>query len=223
MAQLRRASRGLPPTRLQTTRMRFLAHHRGTEHAPDRTVHAIAYDEIHDEIVVQSNIGHAVVTYRAAPTVTKRQSDHPGPKRCCAIPTLFVDPVHNEIFVFKHGDPRHDASLRPAGAGRRRAEALLKSPAAPGGVGAADRRATIFLSVSVQRHPRLRPDGTGNGKAAARHRRRSESAACVAPPDRRPLPEPKPLRHQRAGGRVAGPGDERAGADSWVGVLERGR
>ena len=51
-----------------------------------RTVHAIAYDEVHDEIVVQSNMGQAVVTYRGG----SNGDEAPiriiqGPRRCCAI------------------------------------------------------------------------------------------------------------------------------------------
>ena len=53
----------------------------------NRTVHAIAYDEIHDEIVVQSNIGQAVLD------VPRRRQRQRGAdprssrarRRCCAI------------------------------------------------------------------------------------------------------------------------------------------
>jgi hypothetical protein len=68
-------------------------------------VHAIAYDDVHDEIVVQSNIGQAVVTYRGA----ANGDEAPvriiqGPKTLLRDPvSLFIDPVHNEYFVFNMG------------------------------------------------------------------------------------------------------------------------
>src|SRR6266540_2423504 len=71
----------------------------------NRTVHAIAYDEIHDEMVVQSNMGQAVVTYRGG----ANGDEAPiriiqGPKTLLRDPvSLFIDAVHNEIFVFNMG------------------------------------------------------------------------------------------------------------------------
>jgi DNA-binding beta-propeller fold protein YncE len=67
----------------------------------NRTVHSIAYDAMHDEIVVQSNIGQAILTFRGgakgeeAPIRVIR-----GPKTGLRDPEkIFVDPVHHEIFV----------------------------------------------------------------------------------------------------------------------------
>ncbi len=68
-------------------------------------MHAIAYDEIHDEIVVQSNIGQAVLTYRGG----ANGNEAPiriiqGPKTLLRDPqSLFIDPVNNEIFVLNMG------------------------------------------------------------------------------------------------------------------------
>jgi hypothetical protein len=67
----------------------------------NRTVHSIGYDEIHDEIVVQSNIGQAILTFRGG----ANGDEAPirviqGPKTQLRDPEkLALDPVHNEIFV----------------------------------------------------------------------------------------------------------------------------
>lgn len=67
----------------------------------NRTVHAVAYDEIHDEIVVQSNIGQALLTFRGA----ANGEEAPiriiqGVKTRLRDPqTIFIDPVHDEIYA----------------------------------------------------------------------------------------------------------------------------
>src|SRR5581483_7340580 len=67
----------------------------------NRTIHSIAYDNIHDEIVVQSNIGQAVVTYRGG----ANGNEAPirviqGPKTLLRDPqTIFIDAVNSEIYV----------------------------------------------------------------------------------------------------------------------------
>jgi DNA-binding beta-propeller fold protein YncE len=67
----------------------------------NRTVHAVAYDEIHDEIIVNQNIGQAILTFRGA----ANGEEAPiriiqGVKTHLRDPqTLFVDPVHEEIYV----------------------------------------------------------------------------------------------------------------------------
>jgi DNA-binding beta-propeller fold protein YncE len=67
----------------------------------NRTVHSIGYDEVHDEIVVQSNIGQAILTFRGG----ANGDEAPiriiqGPKTRLRDPEkVAVDPVHNEIFV----------------------------------------------------------------------------------------------------------------------------
>lgn len=67
----------------------------------NRTVHSIAYDAIHDEIVVQSNIGQAILTFRGAATGEQGPIRIiQGPKTRLRDPEkIFVDPVHDEIFV----------------------------------------------------------------------------------------------------------------------------
>jgi DNA-binding beta-propeller fold protein YncE len=67
----------------------------------NRTVHAIDYDPLHDEIIVQSNIGQAIVTYRGAATGDEAPIRLiQGPRTRLRDPqTIFVDPVHDEIFV----------------------------------------------------------------------------------------------------------------------------
>ena len=67
----------------------------------NRTVHSIAYDAIHDEIVVQSNIGQAILTFRG----DANGEEAPiriiqGPKTQLRDPEkIFVDPIHDEIFA----------------------------------------------------------------------------------------------------------------------------
>jgi hypothetical protein len=66
-----------------------------------RTMHAISYDPIHDEIVVPQQFGQAVLTFAG-----DARDDSP-PKRVIrgsktqlvALDRLGIDPVHNEIYV----------------------------------------------------------------------------------------------------------------------------
>jgi len=66
-----------------------------------RTMHAIDYDDIHDEIILPQQFGQAILTFRgssngADPPVRMIQ----GSKRQLRSPDrLAVDPVNNEIFV----------------------------------------------------------------------------------------------------------------------------
>src|SRR5262249_5357823 len=68
----------------------------------NRTVHAVAYDDIHDEIIVQSNMGQAIVTYRGG----ANGNEAPlrviqGPKTNLRDPqTIFIDPANDEIYAF---------------------------------------------------------------------------------------------------------------------------
>jgi DNA-binding beta-propeller fold protein YncE len=106
----------------------------------NRTVHAIAYDELHDEIVVQSNIGQAVVTYRGG----ANGDEAPiriiqGPKTLLRDPqTLFIDPVNNEIYVFNMGTDDTMLVFDRLAQGDVAPKRVLKSPAAIFGVGAVD-------------------------------------------------------------------------------------
>jgi hypothetical protein len=66
-----------------------------------RTMHAISYDEIHDEIVVPQQFGQAVLTFAG-----DAQDEAPpkrvirGPKtQLVALDRLGIDPVNNEIYV----------------------------------------------------------------------------------------------------------------------------
>jgi DNA-binding beta-propeller fold protein YncE len=115
----------------------------------NRTVHAIAYDEIHDEIVVQSNMGQAVVTYRGG----ANGDEAPiriiqGPKTLLRDPvSLFIDAVHNEIFVFNMGTDDTMLVYDRMAQGDVAPKRVLKTPAAISGVGAADpTRNLIFLN-----------------------------------------------------------------------------
>jgi DNA-binding beta-propeller fold protein YncE len=106
----------------------------------NRTVHAIAYDEIHDEIVVQSNIGQAVLTFRGG----ANGDEAPvriiqGPKTLLRDPqSLFIDPVHNEIYVLNMGTDDTLLVYDRMAQGDVAPKRVLKSPGAIGGVGAVD-------------------------------------------------------------------------------------
>jgi DNA-binding beta-propeller fold protein YncE len=105
-----------------------------------RTVHAIAYDEIHDEIVVQSNMGQAVQTFRGG----ANGDEAPiriiqGPKTLLRDPvSLFIDPVHNEYFVFNAGTDDTMLVFDRMASGDVAPKRLLKGPAMIHGVGAID-------------------------------------------------------------------------------------
>ena len=66
-----------------------------------RTMHAIAYDEVHDEFVVPQQFGQAILTFRGgasgpeAPIRVIQGSN----TRLVAPDRLAIDPVNNEIFV----------------------------------------------------------------------------------------------------------------------------
>jgi DNA-binding beta-propeller fold protein YncE len=114
-----------------------------------RTVHAIAYDEIHDEFVVQSNMGQAVITYRGG----ANGDEAPlriiqGPKTLLRDPvSLFIDAVHSEIFVFNQGTDDLLLVYDRMANGDVAPKRVLKTPGASGGVGAADPVTDlIFLS-----------------------------------------------------------------------------
>jgi DNA-binding beta-propeller fold protein YncE len=68
----------------------------------NRTVHAIYYDEIHDEIVVPSDIGQAFLTFRGNATGDEAPIRViQGPHTQIRKPSkLSVDPVNDEIFTF---------------------------------------------------------------------------------------------------------------------------
>ena len=115
----------------------------------NRTVHAIAYDEIHDEIVVQSNIGQAVLTFRGAAVGDEAPIRIiQGPSTLLRDPqSLFIDPVHNEIYIFNMGTDDTLLVYDRTAQGDVAPKRVLKSPAAIGGVGDVDPVSNlIFLS-----------------------------------------------------------------------------
>ena len=134
----------------------------------NRTVHAIAYDDIHDEIVVQSNIGQAVVTYRGG----ANGDEAPiriiqGPKTLLRDPvSLFIDPVHNEIFVFNMGTDDTMLVFDRMAQGDVAPKRVLKSPGAVGGVGAAD-PVTNRIFINGRNNGILVYDRTAEGNDAA--------------------------------------------------------
>ncbi|HEY3161973.1 MAG TPA: SMP-30/gluconolactonase/LRE family protein [Vicinamibacterales bacterium] len=106
----------------------------------NRTVHAIAYDEIHDEIVVQSNIGQTVVTYRGGATGDEAPIRIiQGPKTLLRDPqTIFIDPANNEIYALNMGTDDTLLVYDRLAQGDVAPKRVLKSPAAVAGVGAVD-------------------------------------------------------------------------------------
>jgi hypothetical protein len=115
----------------------------------NRTVHAIAYDDIHDEIVVQSNIAQAVVTYRGG----ANGDEAPiriiqGPKTLLRDPQIiFIDPVNNEIYALNMGADDTLLVFNRTDHGDVAPKRVLKSPAAIAGVGAVDPVSNLlFLS-----------------------------------------------------------------------------
>ena len=71
-----------------------------------RTMHAIAYDEVHDEFTVPQAFSQAILTFRGGANgeeapIRVIQGDRTG----LLMPdTLAVDPIHNEIFVPERGN-----------------------------------------------------------------------------------------------------------------------
>jgi DNA-binding beta-propeller fold protein YncE len=68
----------------------------------NRTVHSVGYDAIHDEIVVNSNSGQAILTFRGGADGDEApiRIIH-GPKTQLRDPEkITLDPVNNEIYVF---------------------------------------------------------------------------------------------------------------------------
>jgi DNA-binding beta-propeller fold protein YncE len=106
----------------------------------NRTVHAIAYDDLHDEIVVQSNIGQAVLTFRGG----ANGDEAPirviqGSKTLLRDPqTIFIDPVNNEIYALNMGTDDTLLVYDRTAQGDVAPKRVLKSPAAVAGVGAVD-------------------------------------------------------------------------------------
>jgi DNA-binding beta-propeller fold protein YncE len=115
----------------------------------NRTVHAIAYDDLHDEIVVQSNIGQAILTFRGA----ANGEEAPirviqGPKTLLRDPqTIFIDPTNNEIYALNMGTDDTLLVYDRLAQGDVAPKRVLKSPAAIAGVGAVDPVSNLlFLS-----------------------------------------------------------------------------
>ena len=115
----------------------------------NRTVHHVAYDEIHDEIVVQSNMGQAILTYRGgadgeeAPIRVIQ-----GPKTLLRDPqTVFLDAVNSELYVLNMGTDDTLLVYDRMANGDVAPKRVLKSPAAIAGVGAVDPVSNLlFLS-----------------------------------------------------------------------------
>jgi len=115
----------------------------------NRTVHAIAYDELHDEIVVQSNIGQAILTFRGG----ANGEEAPiriiqGPKTLLRDPQIiFIDSVNDEIYALNMGTDDTLLVYDRTAQGDVAPKRVLKSPGAVAGVGAVDPVSNLlFLS-----------------------------------------------------------------------------
>jgi DNA-binding beta-propeller fold protein YncE len=115
----------------------------------NRTVHSVAYDDIHDEIVVQSNIGQAVLTFRGG----AKGDEAPiriiqGPKTLLRDPqVIFIDAVNSEIYAFNMGTDDTLLVFDRTAQGDVAPKRVLKSPGAIGGIGAVDPVSNLlFLS-----------------------------------------------------------------------------
>ena len=106
----------------------------------NRTVHAIAYDEIHDEIVVQSNIGQALLTFRGGADGEEAPIRIiQGPKTLLRDPqTIFIDAVNSEIYAMNMGTDDTLLVFDRTAQGDVAPKRVLKTPGSVGGVGAVD-------------------------------------------------------------------------------------
>ena len=165
----------------------------------NRTVHAIAYDEIHDEIVVQSNIGQALLTFRGGADGDEAPIRIiQGPKTLLRDPqAIFIDPVNSEIYAKNMGTDDTVLVFDRTAQGDVAPKRVLKSPAAISGVGAVDPVSDLlFLSGrganGVLVYER---DGLGHRQAAAHAWRRSGERRSQRFQDRGPSADPQGRHH----------------------------
>jgi DNA-binding beta-propeller fold protein YncE len=191
----------------------------------NRTVHAVAYDEIHDEIVVNQNMGQAVLTFRGA----AKGEEAPiriiqGPKTNLRDPqTIFVDPVNNEIYALNMGTDDTLLVFDRMAQGDVAPKRILKSPAAIGGVGAVDPVSNLlFLSGRSKGVLVYDRTASGNAAAAPHARRRTDQRRRERAADRDVSANPQGRAHLRRGW-LAARAARRAGRDRGQGVRGRVR
>jgi DNA-binding beta-propeller fold protein YncE len=108
----------------------------GTNTLLNRTVHGVAYDELHDEIVVNQYITQAVMTFRGA----AKGEEAPirtimGPRTQLLDPiSVAVDPVNDEIFVFNITTSDRVLVFDRKAQGDVAPKRVLMQPAGSGGV-----------------------------------------------------------------------------------------
>jgi hypothetical protein len=90
-----------------------------------RTMHGIAYDPIHDEIVVPQQFGQGIMTFAGDATgSTPPKRVISGSKtQLIALDKLAIDPVNNEIYV--------PEGARRTATSRRRVSSPVRIPASP--------------------------------------------------------------------------------------------
>ena len=141
------ADRGLLDVGRQERRAE--ADHRRAEHAPEphRARDRLRRDPRRDRRAVEHGPGGGDLPRRRK-WRRGADPDHPGPKTLLRDPeSLFIDPVHNEIFVFNMGTDDTMLVYDRMAQGDVAPKRVLKTPAAIGGVGAADPVSNlIFLS-----------------------------------------------------------------------------
>ena len=96
-----------------------------------RTMHDIAFDGIHDEIVVTSPLTQAILSFRGAasgeePPLRIIQGDKTQIKGVGATGKVSIDPVHNEIYLATPGSD--NSGLQPPGQGNVAPKRVLGGP-----------------------------------------------------------------------------------------------
>jgi DNA-binding beta-propeller fold protein YncE len=156
----------------------------------NRTVHAIGYDELHDEIVVQSNIGQAILTFRGG----ANGNEAPiriiqGPKTLLRDPqTIFLDPVNNEIYAMNMAVDDTLLVFDRMAQGDVAPKRILKTPGAIAGVGAADPVSNLLFVSGRGSNGVLVYERTASGEAKPLRTLggvRGASRIVVHPPTRR--------------------------------------
>jgi DNA-binding beta-propeller fold protein YncE len=102
----------------------------------NRTVHGVAYDQIHDEIVVNQFIGQAILTFRAGASGNEAPiRTIMGPRTQLIDPiSVAVDPVNDEIYVFNITTSDRVLVFDRTAQGDVAPKRILMQPAGSGGV-----------------------------------------------------------------------------------------
>ena len=129
----------------------------------NRTVHGVAYDAIHDEIVVNQFIGQAVLTFRGAASGAEAPiRTIMGPKTQMIDPiSVAVDPVNDEIYVFQITNSDRVLVFDRTAQGDVAPKRVLMQPAGSGGVDPINNVLVLINRNSIRIFDRL---AQGNDK-----------------------------------------------------------